>query len=453
MSLGIRSTIWEGAVRRYPTPAAPVIPTPTPTPTPTPNPTPNPTPTPVPVTGTPYRPRRVTLTTTTNAARIAELQGQGLDIPSDVNLVVWPYATPDQVMLNVWLDSLGANDLAVLPEFTNTNGTKRPYQIDSSAGFRRDASHNFQMARITRGLVGLGPNTVITTSASAYTEGPQPNVFTDPFSGVTTTQGGVLYKVIVCTTANPYFGNVECQGRDFGGVAYNFIAFNKGIYMLENVFFNAAHRGFKASPNGEAGGFTCFTGRIRKIRNIEVECRNALGTRVGSSPWMFNKNVGIDIEDAYGHHSNAGMLTCWSCTGTAAAPIIMTRVRSEFCGGTVGTGHSFNWELCQGEATLVDCTAICNYQGTTVADGSSNGGLHMGGGSNVARFTVNTHNLTIDKGPRARNIAGTSKTAADGTFTLTCQLFGYTPQYGIQINRYDTAGNPLPVFIYGTVTA
>lgn len=458
MSLGTRFTIWEGAVRRHPTPPPAPIPTPTPDPTtdqPTPeNPPPvvvDPVPSPLPA--VPYRPVRVTLTTTTNAARIAELRAQGLDIPTDANLVLWPYATPDEVMFNVWLDSLGANDLAVLPEFTTSTGAKRPYVIDSSAGFRRDASHNFEMAHPKRGWVGLGPNTVITTSASAYTEGQQPNVFTDPFTGVTTNQGGVLYKVAVCTTPNAYFGNFEAWGRDFGGVAYNFLAINKGLWCMENAFFNAAHRGFKASPNGEAGGFTCFTGNIRMVRNVEVECRNALGVRVGSSPWMFNRNVGIRMQDCYGHHSNAGMPTCWRCTGTAATPIVYTRVRSEFCGGTVGTGHSFNWELCVGEATLVDCVAICNYQGTTVADGSNNPGLHMGGGSSEARFTVNTHNLTIDKGPRARNIAGTSKTAADGTFTLTCQLFGYTPQYGIQINRYDKAGNPLPVFIYGTVTA
>jgi PKD repeat protein len=410
-----------------------------------------------------YRAKRVTLTATTSSGMITELRNQGLDIPTDANLVKWPYATPDEVRLNVWLNTLGANDLGVLPEFTTSGGAKRPYLIESSGGFIRNASTFFYMANMKRGLVGLGPNTVIDTAASSYTEGPQPRPFYDTFPDPDEEKTGVMYKVLNCSTANPYFGNMEVWGRGFGGVAYNFLAFNRGIYCLENVFFNSAHRGFRASPNGEAGAFTCNTGRIRLCRNFEVECRALMsgrgatvGTRVASSPWMFNNNTGIVVEDAYGHHANAGMPTCWSCHSPASAPIIFRRVRSEFNGGPQGNGQAMNWEVCDGVAEVIDCTLICNYQNNTdpTQPTPANGGLHMGGGSDKARITVNVRNATIDKGPRPRNGTGTSLTASDGTFTLAVQHFGgYTPQYGLDIRRYSSTGATLPVYYYGAVTA
>jgi hypothetical protein len=53
-----------------------------------------------------------------------------------------------------------------------------------------DSRHNHSMARFTRGIVGCGPNTIITTSVSSFTAPPQGNTYTDPITGVTTTQGG-----------------------------------------------------------------------------------------------------------------------------------------------------------------------------------------------------------------------------------------------------------------------
>jgi hypothetical protein len=45
-------------------------------------------------------------------------------------------------------------------------------------------------------------------------------------------------------------------------------------------------------------------------------------------------------------------------------------------------------------------------------------------------------NSRIDAGPRT-----------DGA--LSVQLFGYTPQLGLDVHRYDAAGGAMSVFVYG----
>lgn len=423
---------WQGATRTHPTYVDPTVVPPVDPPT-----------------VVPFRPVRVTLTSTTSAGMLAELRGQGLALPADAHLVLWPYPAPDTVRLNVWMDTLNAGDTAVLPEFTDGAGKAKPYLVESANGFIRDATHNFIMADIKRGMVGLGPNTVIDHAASAYTEGQQPVPFIDPFDGKT--KSGVQYRTFLCQQVNGYIGNLEIRGRSFGGVAYNCLSITRAGCRVQNVLFNDAHRGFKNSPNGEAGALTTNNGHNGYANNFEVECRDALGVRNASSPWMLNNTTGFLIEDAYVHHSVAGMPTAWTCTSTPSQPIIYRRIRSEYNGSAGGglNGSCFNFELCVGTFEVQDSVLINNYGGNTQNDGTSNNELHISGGGTSAAI-VNVRNCSIDRGVRPPTRATTLKVTSDDTFTLAVQMIGwstYQPMLGPKVYRFDANNNPLPVWV------
>jgi hypothetical protein len=382
-----------------------------------------------------YRPVRIAKAGTNPT--VAELQASLPHFPSGVTLVPWPFSTPSGGRLNTVMDTLGANDVLVLPEAIKADGSPDPYLVDTANGFIRDSTHYFWMARFTRGVVGLGPNSMIDTAASSFTAPQQSVPFIDPFDG--TTKSGVQQKVFATSTLNAYVGNLQFRSKSYGGIAYNMLGFSKGGGIVERVYAKGSGRGFKNSPNGEAG-FVNFstsggdTNLTASVYNTEVDCRDDTGARVTASPVMFNKNTGVNLIDAYLHHSIAGMPTSWSCSG----PITYTRVRSEYNGSGGGglNGSCFNFELCDGTAEIVDCDLICNYHGNTFNDGTSNSELHISGGSNQAVLTVNVRNSRIDAGPRT-----------DGA--LSVQLFGYTPQLGLDVHRYDAAGGAMSVFVYG----
>lgn len=413
-----------------------------------------------------YRPVRVTLSNTSSSANIlAGLQAAGLDVPTDANYVMWPYADPDGAYLDTVFATLGSNDILVLPEKLTAGGQIWEYKVDSAPGFRRaanDLRHFWSMGRFTRGVVGLGPNTVINTTASSFSMPAQPKPVGNGGAGVFDIDGkelvGCAYKILECATANPYVGNFEMRGRSFGAVAYNGITFSKGIYCLENVFFNGSWRGFSNSPNGEAGGWTNRVGAVRKARNWECEARDSTGARVGSTCVLLNSQTGAVLEDFYVHHTRAGIgVTAWTCNSTVANPFIYTRGRAEFCGGGGGglNGAGFNYEICSGTFKVVGPgTIINNYLGNyDSSQGTGNSELHISGGSSTAKARIEVWNMAIDKGPAARNTGpGTTATGNgpfyDGTFTLAAQTFGYSPQMGLDLFRYDVDSNPLPTHVY-----
>jgi hypothetical protein len=409
----------------------------------------------------------------TNAQQIAALNAQGLDIPTDATLVLWPYADPSGAKLDVWMESLGANEIGVLPEKLHADLTVWQYQWQTAPGFRRDnVGHYWCMFNMKRGLLGLGPNCEIGPDASSFTMAPQPRPTASGGAGWFDTDGtektGCQLAVIKTSTASAYVGNLVMQGRGYGGVAYSAIAFGGGIYTVERVKFKGAWRGDQNAPNREAGAITARVGTVRKIRNCEMDARDSTGARVGASCIMLNSLAGAIITDVYVHHTAAGMgITAWSCDSTVSLPMIYTRIRSEFNGNGSGllSGACFNFELQTGTVEIVGdgtdaSSIICNYLGSTdPTQGTTNNELHISGGSNEARCTVNVRNVKIDKGSRPRNKPGTSLTAADGTFTLDVQLFGYGVdgshphgQYGINAHIFDAAGVEQPVYIHGAWT-
>lgn len=247
----------------------------------------------------------------------------GLSLPTDANYVVWSHGNAD---LDSVLATLADNDILVLPE------RDEPYWVESKFGFKVSPSvakvdgvtwpltkgnYWFNMARAKRGIVGLGPNTVIKVRPSAFTQGPQPNAprYRYDSAGVKTEILGAQESIIGFASAKlPYAGNfVMLDTPDFGGVAFDALKFHRGG-TAERIYMRGAHRGFQGYPNGETGGVT-FLGPYT-VRHVEVDCRDANGVRVGTSPVMFNRSPsGGIVEDSYFHHAVKGMPTYWECFG------------------------------------------------------------------------------------------------------------------------------------------
>jgi hypothetical protein len=303
--------------------------------------------------------------------------------PKDANYVSWN--TLGVTYLEQAFKKLGSNDILVLPE------RAAPYEIDSTRGFVNDATHFYSMCLAQRGLVGLGPGVIVQTSASSFRSGQ-----------VSFGNGGNQNRIVQCENAGAYWGNFEMRGRDFGGVQYDGIDCNGNNAVWERIFFNGAHRGFKAAPDGECGALSGYKGSNQQVYNVEVDCRDpATGRPVGTSPFMFNVQSNVTVVDFYGHHAYAGMPTFWTVTN-----IITTRLRSEFNGnGPLGIGGAgINHEIVAGTVTHNNPTLI---MGTSNPDAAH---ISIGTDSTNANYFIN--NPTFDA-------------SWDGPNTLTVDIWPY----------------------------
>ncbi len=335
-----------------------------------------------------YGPKRYTSLTTLKSE---------LGVPSDANLKWWPYSSPRSATIQEAIAGCQPHEILVLPEASQS------YLVDSSKGF---VSNNYQwneMVRAKRGIIGLGPNSVIELSDSSFRAPKQLKK-----------DGGANQRAIGCSSPNSIFANFEMRGRDFGGVAYSALAFTKSNCRIVQVYANGAHRGFRNSPGGETAAFLFLHSDNPTVLRSEINCRDASGTRVGSSPIMLGWSNNSTVTDCYFHHAVAGMpSTFGSSNGT------FTRVRSEYNGSgdsggvasydpTEGWGLSgscFNFEYCTGTYTFNDCTFIANYLNRTdssqpVGYGQGNVGGHIGGGSATDSLKVYVNRPTFDRGAK-----------------------------------------------------
>lgn len=386
-----------------------------------------------------------------------------LNAPSDANYVMWDSNWPINRDIEDVFNSLGANDILVLPE------RPQPYIIDSSEGFRasgvqsvtgrngqlpivstykglRGARTWFAMARARRGILGLGPNAQIQMSASSWTQEPQiedkgsnmsgwisPGRYWTNTSGVVQSElVGCQEKIIEAAYSKPYFGNFTLTGRDLGGVAYSGIA-GSGTY--ERLNLTGAWHGFQAVPNGEAGAITTNGGTYSIIKCI-LGARDASGNRTGSSPIMINASTGGSITDTDTGETSAGMLTLWNCSGLHT----FTNVHCRF---NYGPGLNLEQTLSGFQLVWNGGSIWSDYQGgggkgPKPADQGTNGQLHINLHATGTSAKITLNGVDLDTGPAAGKLC----MQAYGSETAGLQQIS-------DINCYDKAGNAIPVKVYG----
>jgi len=289
--------------------------------------------------------------------------------PTTARPVRWRWARTSRTTLQDALSTLDSNEVLVLPE------DEKPYEIDTSRGFRVTRHNYHSMASPTRGIVGLGPNAVIQPSASAFRKGRQ------------TYRNGLQEKMIESRQANAYFGNFTMHGRDFGGAAYNAIWASGAGTTWERIHFRGAHRGWLAVPPGEAGAICGYKGSGMRVFNCEIDCRDSSGRSVGTSPVMWSAQRNVSLTDVYAHHTYTGMPTFWRVDNAIATNLIHTNLDQ---GKPKSPG--VNVEDCTGTFQFNDCTFIVGY-------GPHNRGLHLNTGSQTSSVRFEIRNPTIDAGP------------------------------------------------------
>lgn len=263
-----------------------------------------------------------------------------LGAPTDATYVIWNHGNQD---LQTVLSSLADNTILVLPE------RPEPYWIDTSNGFMASGVKEvdgidpvtglkdgrrypvvsrsnlwFGMARIKRGIMGMGPGAVISPRASSWTQGPWPIHAKQPegqkFSYVYMTNGtrsnitGAMSHLIETGEQNrPFFANFRITGRDFGGVQYTGISSGHASVTartttVRRIHFDGCWRGDAAVPTGETGGL----GMLRGDYLIE----NCMFTPDGgASPIMWNRNRGGVMRNVKIGKPREGMITFWESSG------------------------------------------------------------------------------------------------------------------------------------------
>lgn len=255
-----------------------------------------------------------------------------LGAPTSANYVMWNDAWSD---LEEAFVALQPNDILVLPE------RDEPYWIDSSDGFMardvvsvdgtgsngmKDGSRVpivsnprlwFAMSRARRGIIGLGPRTVIAPTNSGWTAPRQPILQNEPsgtqlrymVDGTSAALVGAMNKLIETEHATPFLANFVLQGRDFGGVAYNGIAVGEADHAtVKRIYFDGCWRGHAGVPNGETGGLSFLRGTYL-VENSDFRSQG------GPSPIMWNRTVGGNVRHVRSSKPNYGMWTFWRCGG------------------------------------------------------------------------------------------------------------------------------------------
>ncbi len=335
-----------------------------------------------------------------------------LQAPTDANYVVWdPAWTTAGLMLHeAFTTKLGPNDILVLPERVDGLGDPIPYLIDSSNGFMaagvssitgqlpndtvgtripivQNARCWFEMARGRRGIMGMGPNSVIEPSISAFTRSPQP--ITEQTGGVMKAYNaagvalqdlvGAQDKLMSFDYADPFVANLTVRGRSFGGMAYTGIA----TRFAKNLFLDAASRGHAGVPNGETGSLGVNNGTYH-FENIQIKTTDSGGTRVVSSPVMWNKTTGGTMINVSSGRPAYGMFTMWRCNGTNTWRDVFIQ------------GDSVGMNLEEGGASFV-----INWDGGSISTTSK---YHIVGESSGGSKKINLRGVTVTGGIVSGNL-------------------------------------------------
>lgn len=337
---------------------------------------------------------------------LAELiADQGL--PTNANYVTWTPADGDDIV--AWSKRLPSDAVMVFPK------DKKGMQFDSSKGFKAsdtismeyisDADYLtkganpkpyseryvtgmtdvdpspgfwFSMLRVPRGIVALSKDFVLEPTDSGYKGQRQPkgqmNVIDRRDTQVPKRlfpHVGVQQKLIETVHASPIFANFTLRSRDFGTIAYSGLAAGKagGTTTISNVHLDKCWHGFAGIPNGEAGGIAI--GGKFSIKNVTFSTDEAYS----SSPIMWNRSEGGDMENVWIGKHRIGMITFWKSGGVNNFKDVVTNA------GTVGINleedlDSFvlNWD---GGAMITDAASNMKHLNIWPSQGSIE--VHMTG--------------------------------------------------------------------------
>lgn len=270
------------------------------------------------------------------------------------------------------------------------------------------------MARGRRGILGMGPNTVIEPSPSAFTRPPQP--ITEQTGGTMAAYNaagaklqdlvGAQDTLMSFDHANPWTANFTLRSRSMGGVAYSGLR----TRFAKNIFFDAASRGHAGVPNGETGCIRTDNGTYQ-YENIEVKTTDATGARVVTSPIMWNRTTGGSMTNVKTGRPIAGMFTLWRCDGTNTWTDVIVE----------GDSVSLNCE--EGGAAWV-----LNWTGGSI---NTQGQYHIVGESSGGSKKITLNNVTV---------TGGRDSASGALATHFYSYTGTTVQRKSDITRVNPAG-------------
>jgi hypothetical protein len=281
---------------------------------------------------------------------VASFISRGLGSPpSDANYVMWRWATGTD-LFSVF-QSLGANDILVLPEDPNPYVVSQMYRTSDGTATGSSPQTDLAACRSRRGIIGLGPNAVIAPSSSFPTYAAQ------------TGTAGVRESLVENWTANAWHGNFTIKGRNVGGLAYHGLRLVKNNDGAVERVKTINHYGFLNHEPGEAFGIIVqnHTGSFT-IRHCEVDGRNAsTGVKEGSGGIHLVKGGTVLIDTCYIHDTLGHGVAHYQRAG--ATTIQNTLIASP--GTSTVTGSGINAEVCgTQQITLNNCDIEMNNAGS-----------------------------------------------------------------------------------------
>ena len=301
-----------------------------------------------------------------------------LNLPTDATYITWDAAAAQTGQSDLWriCKQLPINTILVLPERTDPSGDPIPYPIDGTRGFMtqdggwitgfnggntvatgaqplvQESGLWMQMARAQRGIIGLGPNSVLkivgvpATPIQRLPISGTAEVRIYRPDGASSVQIGNPYCVVGANHPKAVFANFVCQDTDLGGVAYDFLRPTSTMSSsnpnyepfdpyVEHMHFDGCHRGYTGWPPDETAAVH-FKGGTYTFKNSTITLKEDGNS---TSPIMWSLCTGGLAENIRisGGKVKAGMCTMWDCRN------LHTHRRVQYIGDAVALNLEGNY--------------------------------------------------------------------------------------------------------------
>ena len=301
-----------------------------------------------------------------------------LNLPTDATYITWDAAAAQTGQSDLWriCKQLPINTILVLPERTDPSGDPIPYPIDGTRGFMthdggwitgfngentvatgaqplvQESGLWMQMARAQRGIIGLGPNSVLkivgvpATPIQRLPISSTAEVRIYRPDGASSVQIGNPYCVVGANHPKAVFANFVCQDNDLGGVAYDFLRPTSTMSSSDpnyapfdprvaHMHFDGCHRGYTGWPPDETAAVH-FKGGTYTFKNSTITLKEDGSS---TSPIMWSLCTGGLAENIRisGGKVKAGMCTMWDCRN------LHTHRRVQYIGDAVALNLEGNY--------------------------------------------------------------------------------------------------------------